>query len=162
MSVRLRLAWRLYAALWLALLAGAVGGWVLDDAPASRVTARGGRDVFTAVVATNGRLIGVLVLGALLVARVPEWRPPLDVVIAALLAVNAFAVGAAVGAGGLDVTRTLAHLPLEWAALAAGATVYGAARSGDLRARAGLRWAGVSVAFVVLSAGVEAWAPVLG
>jgi hypothetical protein len=159
---QLRVAAGLYAALWLALLVGAAAGRVVDGARPVPAGTSGGGGLIASVVATNARLIGVLALAAVLVARVPAWRPPLDVVVAALLAVNALAVGAVVGTGGREVARSLAHLPLEWAALAAGATLYAAARRRALRLRAGLCWAMAAVALVVVAAGVEAWAPPVG
>jgi hypothetical protein len=162
MIAQLRLAGRLYAALWLALLVGAVGGSLVGGSQAVSVNSSGGGELFERVVATNGRLIGVLALAAVLVARIPEWRRPIDVAVASLLGISALGVGAAVGAGGGEVTRSLAHLPLEWAALAAAATAYVTARRGALRLCAGLCWAAVAVVIVVLAAGVEAWAPALG
>jgi hypothetical protein len=161
-TAQLRLAAGMYAALWLTLLVGVAAGRVVDGSRALPVSSTGSGALVARVVATNARLIGVLALAALLVARVPAWRPPLDVVVAGLLAINAFTVGAVVGAGGREVARSLAHLPLEWAALAAGATLYTAARRGALRLSAGLCWSAVAVALVALAAGVEAWAPAVG
>jgi hypothetical protein len=161
-TAQLRVAAGLYAALWLALLVGAAAGRLVDGSRALPVGTSGGGGLFATVVATNARLIGVLALAALLVARVPAWRWPLDVVVAALLAVNALAVGTVVGAGGRELARSLAHLPLEWAGLAAGATLYAATRRGALSLQVGLRWAIAAVALVVMAAGVEAWAPLVG
>jgi hypothetical protein len=163
MTAQLRGAAVLYAALCVTLVAGAVGGRVIGGLAALPLGAsRSGGGLFVSVAATNGRLIGVLALAALLVARVPEWRGPLDVAIGGLLAVNALAVGAAIGVGGHDVARSLAHLPFEWAALAAGATLYAGARNGALSVRVGASWVAVAVALVVLAACVEVWAPPVG
>jgi hypothetical protein len=148
-SVQIRLVARLCAALWLVVLVGAVAGRVVGGAVATQEAApRGGR-LAAAVLLANARLIAVLLVAAVLVTRVPQWRPIVDAVIGALLGVNALAVGGAIGAGGSEVVGSLAHLPLEWAALAVGL-------------RSGLRWAAGSLVLVVLAAGVEAWVPVLG
>jgi hypothetical protein len=86
-------------------------------------------EAFT-IAANNLRLAAAPLLGALVVTRQPALRAPLDVLLSALLLVNAALVGAVLGAYGGDVgARLLPHGPVELAGFSAAGGVYLAART---------------------------------
>jgi hypothetical protein len=153
---------RVYGVLWAITFVGVLASSLLGGAGGMQVTARRGRGLFVDVLTTNGRLVGAISLAALAVALVPAWRVVLDVVVAALLGANALAIGAALGATGPHVAGWLAHLPVEWAALAVAAALYLEARRRPTDRRSLGTWALGALGLVVLSAGIEAWGPRLG
>jgi hypothetical protein len=105
----------------------------------------------------NLRVLGLLVLAALAV-RERQLRPALDAVVVLIIGANVALVGLALGAYGLPLLPSLAHVPLEWAGLAVGLAAYARARNHtpclpDV-AKAGVAGAGL----LGLAASVEAWA----
>ncbi len=76
------------------------------------------------ILTTNARVLGVIALAALSVRHVRSLALALDVLVLALAAGNATLVGAAIGAYGPQTAPWLAHLPLEWAALATTLAAY--------------------------------------
>ncbi len=70
------------------------------------------------ILTTNARVLGAIALAALSVRHARALAPALDFLVVVLAAGNAVLVGAAIGAYGPQTVRWLAHLPLEWAALA--------------------------------------------
>jgi hypothetical protein len=89
-----------------------------------------------AVAAGNLRLAGAVLLAALLVGLRPGTRPALDLVIAALAALNAAAAGLGLGSYGRRLLEAVAaHAALEFAAFALAGGAYLAARRGPLDAR---------------------------
>jgi hypothetical protein len=161
-SGQLRTTFTLYAALWFATLFGAVAGWLAGGAVSPERRAQGGLPLFATTIATNGRLLVVLALAAVLVGVVPAWRLPLDILVVALALLNTTAVGSAIGAGRGTVALSLPHLPLEWAALATGLALYLSARRGIPTTRVCLVTGASAAGLLVLAAAVEAWARELG
>jgi len=105
----------------------------------------------------NLRVAGFVLL-ATLAARARRLVTALDLLVAACLTVNLGLVGLALGAYGPRLLPWLAHVPLEWAALAVVLTAYRHAR----RASPGLlqlaRAGATAAALLALAAAVEAWA----
>lgn len=156
------LAARVYGGLWAATVAGvAAGALVGGTRPAPTIEVTTGA-LFVDVVATNARLVAAITLAAVMVAADLVWRAVLDVVIAAMLAVNMLAVGAAIGATGVQLTVSLAHLPIEWAAFAVATAAYLEARCGPVCARQVAARGFGALALVLAGAGVEACGPRLG
>jgi hypothetical protein len=82
-----------------------------------------------AVAAGNLRLIGGVLLAALLVGRRPAIRPALDLVVGALAGLNATTAGVALAAYGTRLLEAVAaHGPLELAAFAVAGGAYLSAR----------------------------------
>jgi hypothetical protein len=93
----------------------------------SRPPARPGEAL--AVAAGNGRLVGAVVLAALLVGLRPAIRPTLDLVIGALAGLNATTAGIALAAYGTRLLKAVAtHAPLELAGFAVAGGAYLSAR----------------------------------
>ena len=151
-----------YVGLWGVTAVGVVAGSLVGGARTPRVAGRTGDALFVHVLVTNARLVGAIALAALAVVAVPLWRRAVDAVVAGLLAANAVAVGAAVGATGPQVIAWLVHVPFEWGAFAVAAAVYLKARREPLRGRPLAAWAIGALGLVVVAAGVEAWGPRLG
>lgn len=112
-----------------------------------------------AVAVTNGRLALCLLVAAAVAGRIPDSHMVFDLVVGLLVAVNAGAVGVALGAHGLALLPWLAHLPLEAAGFAVALAAYLAGR------RAPLAWSSLGrlavASGVLLAAGalVEAVVP---
>jgi|SRR5215211_4254726 len=86
-----------------------------------------------AVAACNLRLAAAVLLAALLVRLRPATRPPLDVLVAALAALNVAAAGVALAAYGARLlAAAAAHGALELTAFAIAGGSYLAARHGAL------------------------------
>jgi hypothetical protein len=116
-----------------------------------------------ATAAGNLRLAAAVLLAALVVRLRPGSRRPLDVVVAALAALNAGAVGLAVGAYGTRALAALAgHGPLELAAFALAGGAYLAGRVGELSTGAFATTAGIAAALIALAAVVETYAAIGG
>jgi hypothetical protein len=154
------LAWLTGATLLAALVATASPGlaaalreW-LAFKPGSTPT---GFDQAIAIWLANLRVLGLLLLAAL-AARERRLTPALNAVVAVVLGANVVLVGLALGAYGLPLLPWLAHVPLEWAALAVGLAAYARARdhSPCLPAVAKLGAAGAGL--LALAASVEVWA----
>jgi len=80
------------------------------------------------ILTTNARVLGAIALAALSARHARPLVPALDLLVVTLAAGNATLVGAAIGAHGPPAAPWLAHLPIEWAALATGLTGYCQAR----------------------------------
>lgn len=80
------------------------------------------------ILTTNARVLGAIALAALSARHARPLAPALDLLVVTLAAGNVTLVGAAIGAHGPPAAPWLAHLPLEWAALATGLTAYRQAR----------------------------------
>jgi hypothetical protein len=93
----------------------------------SRPPARPGEAL--AVAAGNLRLVGGVLLAALLVGLRPAIRPTLDLVVGALAGLNATTAGIALAAYGTRLLQAVAaHAPLELAAFAIAGGAYLSAR----------------------------------
>lgn len=107
----------------------------------------------------NARLAGATLLAAAIVPRLPGWaRRLVDALLAALLSLNAGAVGLALGAYGRRVAAATAlHLPLEFAALslAGGAYISSSKRPIDVRMLAGI--ATLCASLLALAATLETY-----
>ncbi len=105
----------------------------------------------------NLRPLGLLLL-ATLALRERRLRPVLDGIVALALGTNVALVGLALGAYGPPLLPWLAHVPLEWAGLAAGLAAFARARdhTPSLPAVAGA--GAVGAGLLALAAVVEVWA----
>lgn len=89
------------------------------------------------VAVGNLRLVAAGFVAALTIGLRPQLRPPLDVTLAAVTALNAAALGIASGAYGPQLLEALAlHAPLELGAFAVAGGTYLAARQGAVTATA--------------------------
>lgn len=77
-----------------------------------------------AVLLHNARPLLGLLLAACVATRLGRWRIILDAALVAFTAINATAIGAALGAYGTSAAVHLAHLPLEYAALTLAGSSY--------------------------------------
>ena len=108
------------------------------------------------IAANNIRLAAAPLIGAVVLAHQPRLRPPLDVLLAALLVINAAIVGAALAAYGANLsTRLLPHGPLELAGFSAAGGVYVAARSRPVSAREWASAASMAAAALIAAAAFE-------
>jgi hypothetical protein len=86
-----------------------------------------------AVAAGNVRLVGAVLLAALVVGLRPEIRPALDLVVGALAGLNATIAGVALAAYGTRLLKAVVtHAPLEFAAFAVAGGAYLSARRDPL------------------------------
>ena len=157
------------AALVLATTALAVAATGLaDDARRVLRFAFGGVEQTPAEAARIALHNATIATGTLLAAaarpRIPAaTRPVLDVVLATLLAVNAAAVGVALGAYGTRVATAIAlHLPLELAAFSLAGGAYMQACKQPLSVRALGAIAALSALLLVAAAMLETYAPLGG
>jgi hypothetical protein len=110
------------------------------------------------IAATNLRLVGACLLGAWAVGRRPELRLACDAALGLLLALNAAAVGVALGAYGTQMLQAVAlHGPLELAAFAWGGGAYLAARRDPLSASRLAAAAAAASAFALAGAWFETY-----
>jgi hypothetical protein len=157
------------AALVLATTALAVVATGLaDDARRELRFAFGGVDKTPAEAARialhNATIAAGTVLGAAARPRIPAaTRPVLDAVLAALLAVNAAAVGVAFGAYGTRIATAIAlHLPLELAAFSLAGGAYMQACEQPLSTRTLGAVAALSAVLLIAAATLETCAPLGG
>ena len=154
------MAWRAYAALWLAAIGGAaigiaapsVAGGLIDAEklilPSNQAV---GVDTVGRVALHNGVVMLVpLALLALGIHRIPRARCGADAWIAAVLITNGGIVGIALAVTGTELSRYLVQLPVEWFALAVPAGVWCAAR------RSGAPFGLISVALIVIPLAIGA------
>lgn len=122
------------------------------------------------IAAHNARLVGGVLLCALLAPRLPpRARALVTLLLAAVLAVNAVAVGVALGAYGGRLIRLVAlHVPVELAALAVAGGAYlstGAYVSASRQPLRGFELvcvAALCAALLVIAAALETYAPLGG
>lgn len=115
------------------------------------------------IAATNLRLVAASLLAAVVVRRLHELRRPLDVTLAAVLALNTGALGLALGAYGSRLVEAVAlHAPLELAALALASGAYMTACAGDLTVAALAAVAVVAAALVAGAAVAETYVQIGG
>jgi hypothetical protein len=126
----------------------AFGGVEQTPAEAARIA------LHNATIATG------TMLGAAARTRIPvATRPVLDVVLATLLAINAAAVGVALGAYGTRVaTAIVTHLPLELAAFSLAGGAYMQACKQPLRVRELTGVAAATALLLVAAAALETYA----
>lgn len=104
------------------------------------------------VAASNLRLVAGALLAAWAVRTRPQLRLPLDLTLAAVVALNSAVVGGALGAYGPRLLKALVlHGPLELAAFALAGGAYLAARAGELPS--GRLAAAAVVACLLIAAG---------
>lgn len=129
----------------------ALRGWYAFELGAAGPTAYGH------VLVTNLRVCVVALLGALLLAQWPRIRPLLDLILVAILALNALLVGAALAAYGTALAvHVLAHVLLELLAVgAAGAAYLDVRRGGRVRPAQLARCSGAVVVVLVIAAALE-------
>jgi hypothetical protein len=96
-----------------------------------------------------------VLLGVLGAHRQPRSRHVADALLAGCVSVNVLPVGAAVGAYGPAVLPYLPQLPLEWAALALGASAWMLQRHRAIRVTEGLALAALTGAVLICAAAVE-------
>ena len=108
--------------------------------------------------ATNLRFVAAALLAAWAVTSRPRLRLPFDITLTLVLAINARAVGVALGAYGTPALRALAaHWPLELAAFALAGGAYLSARTGRLAGRSLIPVAVLALALVALGAVLETY-----
>jgi hypothetical protein len=111
-----------------------------------------------AVAAGNLRLAGAVLLAALLAGLRPATRPALDVVVAALAALNATTAGVALAAYGTRLLEAVgAHAPLELAAFAVAGGAYLSARRRPLAGRQLMAAAAASSLLLAAAAVLETY-----
>jgi hypothetical protein len=117
-----------------------------------------------AIAATNTKLVlGVLVCAALAPRTHRLVRAAVEVVLAIVLAENAAAIGAALGAYGARLVPVVAlHLPLELTAVSIAGGVYLTARRQPLGAKTLLVAGGVCCALLGAGGLVETYTPLAG
>lgn len=117
---------------------------------------RTGSEALT-IAAHNGRFAAAVLLAALAAPRFGRaLRPLLHAVLIGLLALNAGAIGVALGAYGRRAARALLpHLPLEFAAFSLAGGAYLAALRAPLTLRALATVAATSAALLAAAAAVE-------
>ncbi len=115
-------------------------------------------DAALAIAATNARLIATAFAACFALRLNPSLRRPIDAILVALLALNATAIGSALGAYGAELVRALAlHGTVELSAFSLAGGSYTYARRGSARARE-LLAAGIASFFLIgIAALVETW-----
>jgi hypothetical protein len=110
------------------------------------------------VAATNLRLVAAALVAAWGVRICPRLRLPLDITLAAVLALNTVAAGVALGAYGSRLLGAVApHGPVELAGFALAGGAYLAARAGEPGAGRLARAAGGAVVLVAAGAALETY-----
>jgi hypothetical protein len=110
------------------------------------------------VTATNLRLVAAPLVAAWGVRICPRLRPPLDITLAAVLALNVIAAGVALGAYGPRLLGAVAvHAPLELAGFALAGGAYLAARTGQPAASHPAVTAGGAAVLVAAGAALETY-----
>jgi hypothetical protein len=108
----------------------------------------------------NARIAGAAFLSAVAVPRLPSRvRTLVDALLATVFVLNAALVGVALGAYGRCLAVcAVAHVPIEFGALAVAGGVYVAARHRPLGVRSLAAAAGLCTVLLVLAAAVETYA----
>jgi hypothetical protein len=115
------------------------------------------------VAATNLRLVAAALVAAWSLRICPRLRPPLDITLAAVLALNTVPAGVALGAYGSRLLGALAlHGPVELAAFALAGGAYLAARAGEPGAVRLALAAGGAVVLVAAGAALETYVQIVG
>ena len=109
------------------------------------------------LAAHNARLVAAALLAAAAVPRLGRTRVAVDSVLAAVLVINAAAIGVAIGAYGARAAQALAlHAPLELAAMALAGGALVVAHRGPLPAAALLGVGAAGAALLVIAGVLEA------
>lgn len=115
------------------------------------------------IAVQNGRLAAAGLLAAAVVSRIPATRPVLDLVLGAVLALNASLFGLALGAYGLRLLAAVAlHLPFELCAFSLAGGSYLQARRAARPGASLPALAGVCVLLLAVAALAESYLTLTG